>query len=157
MINGCKELENVIHEQRRLIDAGLEALPKPEGPFQAAPRKCELIVGEWGNWHSSAFNARPALYQPVSYTHLDVYKRQVNIESTKMIAVIPLLHGRCFICKICRKEKLVDFMLNKAKIFIQSGTGNCIRDKVICSCKDTFFCNFQTSCDNSKVKRWIIF
>lgn len=63
MINGCKELENVIHEQRRLIDAGLEALPKPEGPFQAAPRKCELIVGEWGNWHSSAFNARPALYQ----------------------------------------------------------------------------------------------
>ena len=81
----------------------------------------------------------------------------VNIESTKMIAVIPLLHGRCFICKICRKEKLVDFMLNKAKIFIQSGIGNCIRDKVICSCKDTFFCNFQTSCDNSKVKRWIIF
>ena len=63
VINGCKELENVIHEQRRLIDAGLEALPKPEGPFQAAPRKCELIVGEWGNWHSSAFNARPALYQ----------------------------------------------------------------------------------------------
>lgn len=47
VINGCKELENVIHEQRRLIDAGLEALPKPEGPFQAAPRKCELIVGEW--------------------------------------------------------------------------------------------------------------
>ena len=63
VINGCKELENVIHEQRRLIDAGLETLPKPEGPFQAAPRKCELIVGEWGNWHSSAFNARPALYQ----------------------------------------------------------------------------------------------
>ena len=30
VINGCKELENVIHEQRRLIDAGLEALPKPE-------------------------------------------------------------------------------------------------------------------------------
>ena len=24
VINGCKELENVIHEQRRLIDAGLE-------------------------------------------------------------------------------------------------------------------------------------
>ena len=39
VINGCKELENVIHEQRRLIDAGLEALPKPEGPFQAPPSK----------------------------------------------------------------------------------------------------------------------
>ena len=59
----AKSWKNVIHEQRRLIDAGLEALPKPEGPFQAAPRKCELIVGEWANWHSSAFNARPALYQ----------------------------------------------------------------------------------------------
>ncbi|HWT73118.1 MAG TPA: alpha-L-arabinofuranosidase C-terminal domain-containing protein [Mobilitalea sp.] len=63
VINSCFELEEVIKEQYELIQEGLKGYPAEEGFFKGAEAKCELIVGEWGNWHAAAFTNRPALYQ----------------------------------------------------------------------------------------------
>lgn len=65
VVKGCFELEDVIREQAALIQEGLDALPEPEGPaiFKGPKPTCDLVVGEWGNWHASAFTNRPALYQ----------------------------------------------------------------------------------------------
>lgn len=66
VIHTCFELDEVIKEQYKLIQEGIQALPKPEGPFDEGEKKCELYVGEWGNWHGSASVARPALFQQVT-------------------------------------------------------------------------------------------
>lgn len=66
VINGCLELEEVILEQRRLMDEGIAALPVPESDFFSPPVSVDLILGEWGNWHRDSFVARPALYQQVT-------------------------------------------------------------------------------------------
>lgn len=63
VIEGCKQLEDVILEQSRLVQEGMAAIPDMEGMFSYGDKECKLIIGEWGNWHKSAFTNRPALYQ----------------------------------------------------------------------------------------------
>ena len=63
-IAGCLELEEVLQEQYGLIQEGLAGLPGPETDlFPFRKPHCDLIIGEWGNWHGAAFRNRPALYQ----------------------------------------------------------------------------------------------
>lgn len=90
VIRSCFELEDVIKEQYALIQDGLKKLPKPEGDLFEGPEKtCDIYVGEWGNWHASAFMARPALFQQVtmrdaitSALTLDIFHR--NCDKVKM-------------------------------------------------------------------------
>lgn len=91
-ISGCLELEEVIQEQAQLIQDGIEALPEEEGFFKRDKPKCDLIVGEWGNWHGAAFANRPALYQQCTMRDavttaltLDIFHR--NCDSVKMACV----------------------------------------------------------------------
>lgn len=64
VLNGCLELEEVIHEQHALIKEGLSKIPESEGPFKfRGERDVQLIVGEWGNWHRMEPNAPSALFQ----------------------------------------------------------------------------------------------
>lgn len=93
VIQSCLELEEVILEQRKLMDEGLTAYPKAEGFFPAPEAKCDLIVGEWGNWHRAAFQNRPALYQQctmrdaiTSALTLDIFHRNCNIVKMACVA-----------------------------------------------------------------------
>ncbi|MDD3361554.1 MAG: alpha-L-arabinofuranosidase C-terminal domain-containing protein [Hespellia sp.] len=63
VVEGCMELEDIILEQSELIREGVERLPEAEGDFPGNETHCDLIIGEWGNWHGRAFLNRPALYQ----------------------------------------------------------------------------------------------
>lgn len=92
VISGCLELEEVIQEQAALIREGIEALPEEEGFFKTPKPDCDLIIGEWGNWHGSAFTNRPALWQQCTMRDaittaltLDILHR--NCESVKMACV----------------------------------------------------------------------
>lgn len=92
VIDSCFELEDVILEQYELIQEGLAKFPKPEVAEMAVKSGCELYVGEWGNWHGSAFLSRPALYQQVtmrdavtSALTLDIFHR--NCEKVSMACV----------------------------------------------------------------------
>lgn len=92
VINSCLELEEIILEQAELIKEGLDSLPEEEGFFKAPEPKCDLIVGEWGNWHGAAFKNRPALYQQctmrdaiTSALTLDIFHR--NCGCVKMACV----------------------------------------------------------------------
>lgn len=85
VISGCMELEEVIKEQAQLIKEGIEALPEEEGFFKREKPVCDLIVGEWGNWHGAAFMNRPALYQQCTMRDavttaltLDIFHRNCN-------------------------------------------------------------------------------
>ncbi len=71
------------------LEEGLNALPKEEGFFKREKPQCDLIVGEWGNWHGSAFTNRPALYQQCTMRDaittaltLDIFHR--NCDSVKI-------------------------------------------------------------------------
>ncbi len=69
VINSCLKLEEVILEQKQLIEEGLDSFEKPEvmsADHFDSPPKCRLVVGEWGNWHGMAFQSKPALYQQCS-------------------------------------------------------------------------------------------
>jgi alpha-N-arabinofuranosidase len=66
VIDSSLELEDVLLEQRHLMDEGIAELPTPESDFFAPPVSVDLILGEWGNWHREAFSARPALFQQVT-------------------------------------------------------------------------------------------
>ncbi|TCD54048.1 alpha-L-arabinofuranosidase [Alloscardovia theropitheci] len=66
VIHGCLELEDIIQTQSQLVNSGLKYIPQPEGFWDSKLEHVDLIIGEWGNWHYSAFNARPALQQQVS-------------------------------------------------------------------------------------------
>lgn len=92
VIDGCRELEEVILEQYRLVREGLDSFREAEGPFPSPEKKCDLIVGEWGNWHGAAFGNRPALYQQctmldavTSALTLDIFHR--NCEKVKAACV----------------------------------------------------------------------
>ena len=93
VIDSCFELEDVISEQYELLREGLSQIPgsPDEGAF-AQKVQCELYVGEWGNWHGSAFMARPALFQQVTMRDavttaltLDIFHR--NCDKVKMACV----------------------------------------------------------------------
>jgi len=62
VIEGAQELEEVILEQYALVQEGLSLMPQPESSFMPVPA-CELIVGEWGNWHRFDPAAPSALWQ----------------------------------------------------------------------------------------------
>ncbi len=67
VIESCFELDTVIKEQYELIQEGLSQFDAWPGPVQwSAASKCDLVVGEWGNWHGSSFTARSALFQQVT-------------------------------------------------------------------------------------------
>lgn len=92
VIHNCFELEEVIQEQAKLIREGIDALPEEEGYFQNPKPTCDLIVGEWGNWHGAAFSSRPALYQQCTMRDavttaltLDIFHR--NCDLVKMACV----------------------------------------------------------------------
>lgn len=92
VIESCFELEDVIEEQYDLIQEGLASFPEEEGFFATGAPHCDLIVGEWGNWHGSSFLARPALYQQCTMRDaittaltLDIFHR--NCDKVKMACV----------------------------------------------------------------------
>ncbi|MCI1856527.1 MAG: hypothetical protein LKI80_00045 [Sporolactobacillus sp.] len=66
VINGCLELEELINVQSTLIKNGLKLINDPETKLESKLEHVDLIVGEWGNWHYSAFTAQPALEQQVT-------------------------------------------------------------------------------------------
>lgn len=67
VLGGAMEIGDVIDEQYALIQDGLAQFPESEVPYFPNPTpKCDLYIGEWGNWHGSAFSARPALWQQCS-------------------------------------------------------------------------------------------
>ena len=86
VLRGAMEIEGVILEQDALIKEGLAGFPEPEGSFFPAPEpSCKLIIGEWGNWHQSAFRAKDALWQQCSMRDavtsaltLDIFHRQAD-------------------------------------------------------------------------------
>ncbi|WP_418968986.1 alpha-L-arabinofuranosidase C-terminal domain-containing protein [Alloscardovia omnicolens] len=66
VIDGCLELENLLRTQYSLVNDGVKLVPEPEGPLDSKLEHVDLIIGEWGNWHYSAFTAQPALKQQVT-------------------------------------------------------------------------------------------
>lgn len=95
VVRGCLELEDVIKEQAQLIEEGIDAFPKQEGfdVFRTPRQKCDLIVGEWGNWHGAAFKNHPALYQQCTMRDaittaltLDIFHRNCNIVKMACVA-----------------------------------------------------------------------
>lgn len=92
VINSSLELEKIIHEQLALIEEGLQKYPDPENPKDEKYDSCDLIVGEWGNWHASSFKARPALFQQCTMRDaittaltLDIFHR--NCDKVKIACV----------------------------------------------------------------------
>jgi alpha-N-arabinofuranosidase len=93
VIKGCLELEEVIREQYSLMKAGTSEYPEAEGFFPAPDAHCDLIVGEWGNWHAAAFKNRPALYQQCTMRDavttaltLDIFHRNADLVSMACVA-----------------------------------------------------------------------
>lgn len=66
VISGSLELEDLIRVQSTLIENGLKLINEPETSLDSKLEHIDLIVGEWGNWHQSAFTAQPALKQQVT-------------------------------------------------------------------------------------------
>lgn len=66
VIDGCFQLEELIHAQSSLLQNGLKLINEPESQLDNKLNHVDLIIGEWGNWHYSAFTARPALKQQVT-------------------------------------------------------------------------------------------
>lgn len=65
VIAGAGELEDIIHEQHALVTEGM-AKVRQDGQWNQEKPECQLIVGEWGNWHRQSFEAGPALFQQCS-------------------------------------------------------------------------------------------
>ncbi len=93
VIHSCFELEEVIREQYELIREGLKGYPEAEGFFRGAEPHCDLIVGEWGNWHASAFTNRPALNQQCTMRDaittaltLDIFHHNCKLVSMACVA-----------------------------------------------------------------------
>lgn len=88
VIDSCLELDIVIKEQEKIIEEGNKYIKSQEGllgELYGHPLKSKLVVGEWGNWHSSAFTASPALYQQCTMRDaittalsLDIFHRNCN-------------------------------------------------------------------------------
>lgn len=66
VIEGCLELEDILRDQWRLMNDGLALIHEPEVAMDSKLAHVDLIIGEWGNWHKTAFFARPALKQQVT-------------------------------------------------------------------------------------------
>lgn len=59
VIEGCLELEDILCDQWRLMNDGLALIHEPEVAMDSKLSHVDLIIGEWGNWHKTAFFARP--------------------------------------------------------------------------------------------------
>lgn len=66
VVNGCLELEDILRDQWTLMERGLALINEPESPMDTKLTHVDLVIGEWGNWHRTAFTARPALKQQVT-------------------------------------------------------------------------------------------
>ena len=61
--------------------------------FEGSVRMSQLLADwklTWGSHSNNHFDITLAAYAPVSYTHLDVYKRQVLLRSRKRFAYLLL-------------------------------------------------------------------
>ena len=91
VIFGAMELEDVIKEQDALMKDGLHQIPPEENGAFAAREwnpQVKLVVGEWGNWHGSAFRNQPALWQQCTMRDaittaitMDIFHRNCDIVS----------------------------------------------------------------------------
>ncbi len=93
VIRESLELEEVIQEQYALIQEGLAGYPAVEGFLIEPEVRCELVVGEWGNWHGAAFSNRPALYQQCTMRDaittaltLDIFHRNSHLVGMACVA-----------------------------------------------------------------------
>ena len=59
-------MEDILCDQWRLMNDGLALIHEPEVAMDSKLSHVDLIIGEWGNWHKTAFFARPALKQQVT-------------------------------------------------------------------------------------------
>ncbi len=66
VVNGCLDLEDILRDQWSLMNTGLALINEPESSMDSKLSHVDLIIGEWGNWHKTAFYARPALKQQVT-------------------------------------------------------------------------------------------
>ena len=67
VVKNCLEIRDVIDEQYELVQEGIASFPESEDTnFPSPVHKCDLYIGEWGNWHQSAFFAKDALWQQCS-------------------------------------------------------------------------------------------
>lgn len=62
VLSGALEIEDVVIEQYHLIKEGINNIAETEGPFQYKIN-CDLIIGEWGNWHSFSCDDGRVLWQ----------------------------------------------------------------------------------------------
>jgi alpha-N-arabinofuranosidase len=84
VLSGALEIEDVIVEQYELMKAGIDAFPEIEGPFKSEIN-CELVIGEWGNWHTFFQNEKSALWQQATMRDaittaltLDIFHRHTD-------------------------------------------------------------------------------
>lgn len=91
VINSAFELEEIICEQYDLIQEGIKNIPQTEGPF-SSEMHCDLIVGEWGNWHNIQPDSLSVLWQQCTMRDalttaltLDIFHR--NCDKVKMACV----------------------------------------------------------------------
>lgn len=85
VIFNSMEIEDIINEQYDLINEGINKFPVLEGPFIQPKIKCDLIVGEWGNWHNMGDDVPSALWQQctmrdaiTSAITLDIFHKNCN-------------------------------------------------------------------------------
>ena len=81
----------------------------------------------------------------------------IDIRSTEVITVVPVFDLRCSFNHAGIWKKFLHIDLGKSKIFIQWRRWDCIRNKVVGSCKDTFLCDFQTAGNGGKTQGTVIF
>ncbi|OTA26103.1 alpha-L-arabinofuranosidase [Alloscardovia macacae] len=107
VISGCLELEDLIVEQAALVDSSIQRVPEPEGPLDSKLTHVDLVLGEWGNWHYSAFSAQPALKQQVTMRdaittaltldllqrHCDVLTMACNAQTVNVLNSLILTEG----------------------------------------------------------------
>lgn len=91
VIDGAFELEEVIKEQYELIQEELAKIEPLEGPFPSETH-CDLIVGEWGNWHNMNPDVPSVLWQQCTMRDaittaltLDIFHR--NSDKVKIACV----------------------------------------------------------------------
>jgi len=93
VIDSCTEIETVIKEQYQIIQKEIKKFSKTEDICMRDEFQCDLIVGEWGNWHGSSFEKRPALYQQstirdaiTSALTLDIFHKNCNYVKMACVA-----------------------------------------------------------------------
>ena len=80
----------------------------------------------------------------------DYIPRTVNLQFSKIVSVIPFLYGIVFFHKSIIFQQILNFPIQKSKIFIILYIFYCVYIKIIQSGKDTFLWYPQTPCQDRK-------